>query len=150
MKLKMWPCRYCPEKCGPYTQMVFISRSSNMESISLGTCRILVFISRWSLKWVWLYTGNDDTAINITKSLFERLKAKPADNICEALRALGLHKHYYMCRLPEENAHGECAGAGCQRWCFSEWVWTTIDVKRVHTGHGKVLEPYICHKQLSY
>ena len=34
------------KKCGPYTQVIFIYRFNNMESIPLGTCKM------WSL-----YTG---------------------------------------------------------------------------------------------
>ncbi len=39
-------------KCGPYTQVVFICRFNNMESIPWGPVKCDVYISRWSL-----YTG---------------------------------------------------------------------------------------------
>ncbi len=37
------------QQTGPYTQVVFISRFNNMESISFGDLQNVVFIGRWSL-----------------------------------------------------------------------------------------------------
>ncbi len=46
------------QTCGPYTQVVFICRFNNMESISLGTLCNVVFNNRWSFEEVSLYIHN--------------------------------------------------------------------------------------------
>ncbi len=43
------------DKCGPYTQVVFIRRFNIMEITHLGTCKISYIISRWSLKQISRY-----------------------------------------------------------------------------------------------
>ncbi len=42
-----------------YTQVVFICRFNNMENIPPGTCKNVVFISRWSLYTDGLWTRFD-------------------------------------------------------------------------------------------